>query len=469
MEKLVYNIGFIFGKILYYLIFSFFYLIYNGIVKASKKFPYFIIIYSLLLFASLASFSYGLETEGSILILVFTSIVLLAGFYIFIQEYPMRKARKYFNGVFKELNFKARNDTYPYYLGSKQVTDYALELTFHSIIPLSEWQRQKENLELYFNQKIMDIKQGVEDNRETHITIKVKELPERIDWNEYYNHSNTLVIGEGINGICELNFLSHPHAFICGETGCGKSNIMKCLIHQCLVKEYDVKLIDFKRGVSFSYFSDVIDIYYEYNQALQLLNFMVWETNRRLDLFRKNRVDNIHTYNQKNKGIGELKTIVIFIDELAELLKTHDKELSNILYGYIETLTRLSRAAGIHLIMGIQRPDSTIINGQIKNNVSFRLCGRFVDKEPSRIVLGNEQASTLPNIKGRFLVRDNDIQEIQCFYISDGFLNANYKKDVWKAPKKECPRTLLNEVETEKDIPEDIEVKDGVQFDFSDI
>lgn len=469
MENLAYNIGSILGKILYYLIFSFFYLVYNGIVKASKQFRYFIIIYSLLLTASLACFFLELDTQGSILMIVFISIVLLAGIYIFISDYPMRKARNFFNGVFKELNFKAKNNTYPYYLGSKQVTDYALELTFHSILPLVEWQKQKENLEIYFNQNIIEIKQDTEDNRTTHIIVKIKELPEKIDWNEYYNHFNTLVIGEGIKGTCELNFLKHPHAFICGETGCGKSNIMKCLIHQCLVKEYDVKLIDFKRGVSFSYFSDVIEIYYEYRTVLQLLHFMVWETNRRLDLFRKDRVDNIRAYNQKNGDSGELKRIVIFIDELAELLKTHDKEMSKMLYEYIETLTRLSRAAGIHLILGIQRPDSTIINGQIKNNVSYRVCGRFIDKEPSRIVLGNELASTLANIKGRFFVRDDELQEIQSFYISDEFLNARYKKAVYSAPQKEYPKTPLNEPETEKDTQENIENNGEFNFDFSDI
>jgi len=66
--------------------------------------------------------------------------------------------------------------------------------------------------------------------------------------------------------------------------------------------------------------------------------------------------------------------------------------------------------------MGIQRPDSTIISGQIKNNVSYRVCGRFVDREPSRIMLSCDAASTLPNVKGRFIVKDDDLYEVQSFY-----------------------------------------------------
>jgi len=108
----------------------------------------------------------------------------------------------------------------------------------------------------------------------------------------------------------------------------------------------------------------------------------------------------------------------LFIDELAELLKIRDNVISNTLNDSIETLTRLSRAVGIHLIMGIQRPDSTIVSGQIKNNVSFRVCGRFVDSEPSRIMLGNDSARSLPNIKGRFIVKDDNMYEVQAFYFS---------------------------------------------------
>ena len=103
------------------------------------------------------------------------------------------------------------------------------------------------------------------------------------------------------------------------------------------------------------------------------------ETTSRLDKFRSRRVDNIADY---NRVAGDyLHRKIIFIDELAELLKTRDKETANTLNDSIETLTRLSRAVGIHLIMGIQRPDSTIIHpapGFGKNKLSRTvLCFRF--------------------------------------------------------------------------------------------
>jgi len=82
--------------------------------------------------------------------------------------------------------------------------------------------------------------------------------------------------------------------------------------------------------------------------------------------------------------------------------------------------------------MGIQRPDATIITGQIKNNVSLRICGRFVDPEPSRIMLGNNMATTLPKIRGRFILKDNDYTEFQAFRITEEVMGKLHKIPVKK-------------------------------------
>ena len=273
-------------------------------------------------------------------------------------------------------------------------------------------------MEMYFNTKIIEIKQDTEDNREIHVIVQKENLPDYIEYNGCVDERNDVLnIGIGLTGLVGMDLQHSPHAFIAGETGSGKSNLLKCMLYQAFKKDYDIVLIDFKRGVSFAHFGDMVMLIYEYEDARNVLEEMVEETKRRLDSFREMKVDNINDYNRY--AVEPFKRKIIFIDELAELLKTRDKELSNSLYDSLETLTRLSRAVGIHLIMGIQRPDSTVVNGQIKNNVSFRVCGRFVDREPSRIMLGCDDASSLPNIKGRFIVKGNDMQEVQCFYYDD--------------------------------------------------
>ena len=359
---------------------------------------------------------------------------------------PLTKRQKFFDNIFYTMGFYAKGDIYPNYITETEISEYKKGFAFDSLIPVSSWIARQEELAVRFGYKIIDIKQHPEDNRVVHVFIETKPLPNYAEWrDDFLAKGNLLTIGLIHSGFIGMILASHPHAFIAGETGSGKSNILKCFIHQALAKNYDVVLIDFKRGVSFANFADRITIYYEYPEVVTILKGMVEETKNRLDRFREAGVDNIGDYNQMiesrsgsaapshhsthtlnpttnpsvSDGSGYMKRKIIFIDELAELLKTRDKETANALNDSIETLTRLSRAVGIHLIMGLQRPDSTIVSGQIKNNVSFRVCGRFVDKEPSRIMLGSDTASSLPNVKGRFIVKDDNLYEVQAFYFKD--------------------------------------------------
>ena len=294
---------------------------------------------------------------------------------------------------------------------------------FYSQIPLSAWYSRKEQLESYLNSKIIKIATPPEEFNYIYVYTVTEPLPDMLKWDDEYMlaNRNFLSVGFSYEKITFIDLGKSPHTFIAGETGSGKSNILKCLIYQCLYKEHEVKLIDFKRGVSFSDFNEFIEIYSEYDKIIIVLETLVKETNRRLDLFVKSKVEDIEQYNMTNSS--ELKRIVVFIDELAELMRVSDKQANKQIVGSLETLTRISRAVGINLIMGLQRPDSTIVNGQIKNNVTLRICGRFVDPEPSRIMLGNDSATMLSKIKGRFILKDDEVTEFQAFYITSDLMN----------------------------------------------
>lgn len=451
----VYNLGILFGTGIGLTIRAFFSLMFAGIVKTSQKSTFFFASYSFLFFLLLIPSCWQFSISSIIV------LAIVGGIDIKRKEFPYKRRIKAFNTIFSSIGLQTSDNCLPTFLYEEFISDFCLVLVFQSLIPLSVWKAKWEQLELYLNEKIIDIKQDPENNRNVFIMLQSQPLPEYIEWKENYINStdDVLILGVGNYGIARLDLSKYAHAFIAGETGSGKSNLMKCLIEQSLKKDYDVELIDFKRGVSFTNFSDLVSIYYEYSTAQKLLERMVKETERRLDQFRKCHVDNIKDYNKISSR--PLTRKLIFIDEVAELLKVRDKEISNSLYDSLETLTRLSRAVGIHLIMGIQRPDSTVINGQIKSNVSFRICGRFVDKEPSRIMLGNDEASKLEDIKGRFIVKANTMQEIQSFYFS----NKSYmeKKNIQLL---EYLETDFKE-NTEKQKEEIFNKK--ITFDFSDI
>ena len=303
-----------------------------------------------------------------------------------------------------------------YAISSDNEHEYLDTLIFRSYTPVKQWLNKKAELETHFNQPIIDIRQG-EDKQTVELILQYKELPEVINWEDrYISDKDILNVGIGFYGIVGMNLKQDPHCLIAGEPGSGKSAILKSFINQALIKGYEVVLIDLKQGVSFRQFKG-IPVYDEHESTSEILVEMVNETKKRNKLFIDNDVDNINEYNTiKGKHMARK---IIFIDELAELLSIRDKALSNSLHDSIASLARLSRSAGIHLIMGIQRPDSTIITGQIKSNISFRICGRFTDPQPSEIVLDDRAASKLKNIKGRFIVKSDGLHEIQSFNFVD--------------------------------------------------
>ncbi len=98
-----------------------------------------------------------------------------------------------------------------------------------------------------------------------------------------------------------------------------------------------------------------------------------------------------------------------------------DKELLAQIESRLATIARLGRAFGIHLILATQRPDATIIPGQIKNNLDFRVCGR-ADNVLSQIILDNTSAAEqIPkDARGRFILGDGTV--FQGYLLDEGRL-----------------------------------------------
>lgn len=97
------------------------------------------------------------------------------------------------------------------------------------------------------------------------------------------------------------------------------------------------------------------------------------------------------------------RRIISVIDELAEILdkkrfpKAQHARIDNII-GYLSIIACTGRAFGVHLILGTQRPDAAVVPGQIKDNISFKCCGR-AENVLSQIILDDARASEL--IPGR--------------------------------------------------------------------
>lgn len=336
-----------------------------------------------------------------------------------------RRAQEYYE-LFSTIGFKGKDGKYPHIVDLKEEEKKTI-YTFQSNIPLVEWQKSIDKLETALNCKIVAVVQG-KDKRTVVVSAYASDLkiPTMLEWNNDFIHEKdgVLVLGEDITKKVYLDLNSTPHAIVAGETGSGKSVILRALLWQMVYKNCKVFMTDFKGGVEFGLkYEHFGEVYTRREEVLPMLEMLVKECETRLQLFREYEVKNLKEYNQK---MGEnLCRVGVFIDELAEMLdksglSSEQKQLCEKIEGALSTLARLARAPGIHLFIGIQRPDANVLTGQIKNNIPARISGRFADKAASEIVLGNTAAVNLPEVKGRFLIKNgNDLTEFQSYYFND--------------------------------------------------
>lgn len=288
-------------------------------------------------------------------------------------------------------------------------------------IPIERWREMKEEIQAALNITIADIRQG-NDNR--HILIyaapPVTSLPRTIYWAGDRFGKTVLALGESVLGVVTVDLTQNPHILVGGSTGSGKTYLVLSLIYQALLKGFEVFILDMKGGVDFppAWKHGLCDYADTREAILCMLRNLVCELEERMGAFQDierwsgKKCPNLDTYNVLNPG-REFARILVVCDELAEVTDTTGadkttKEQITAIIGSLGTLARLGRAFGIHLLMATQRPDASVLPGQVKNNADVRICGR-ADLVLSQIIMDNGDASTLPkDIPGRFLVNQND-------------------------------------------------------------
>jgi len=152
----------------------------------------------------------------------------------------------------------------------------------------------------------------------------------------------------------------------------------------------------------------------EAKKAASVLGWVVKEMESRYRLMTKEDVRNIDGYNMKHKL--PMPYIVVIVDEMSDLMLVAGKEIEN----YIQKLSQMARAAGIHIIMATQRPSVDVITGTIKANFPTRISFQVSSKIDSRTILGEQGAEQLLG-KGDmlFMSAANRIVRIHGPYVSE--------------------------------------------------
>ena len=231
-----------------------------------------------------------------------------------------------------------------------------------------------------------------------------------------------IALGKSISGVPIVSDLSvMPHLLIAGTTGSGKSVCINTIILSLLYKYSPEKcnliLIDPKM-LELSTYEGIphllCPVITEAKKATAALGWAVKEMENRYKLMTSVGVKNIDGYNVKYKK--HMPYIVVIVDEMSDLMLLAGKEIEN----YIQRLSQMARAAGIHIIMATQRPSVDVITGTIKANFPTRISFQVSSKIDSRTILGEQGAEQLLG-KGDmlFMSSANRIVRIHGPYVSE--------------------------------------------------
>lgn len=297
---------------------------------------------------------------------------------------------------------------------------------------------------------------GIEvPNKKTN-TVYVRELIEDSRF-EAAKSKLTASLGMDVSGApVYLDIAKMPHLLIAGATGQGKSVCINSLIISLLYKarpdEVKLILIDPKK-VELNVYNGLphllVPVVFDPKKAAGSLHWAVQEMERRFELIEAQHVRNIAQYNAAiaDDPLKEkLPQVVIIIDELADLMMSAPDDVET----SICRLAQKARAAGMHLIIGTQRPSTDVITGLIKANIPSRIAFTVSNQIDSRIIIDTQGAEKLIGkgdmlfspvgsskpirVQGSF-VSEKEIEDIIDF-IKNQSTEAAYSDDIIKEIEK---------------------------------
>ena len=291
---------------------------------------------------------------------------------------------------------------------------------------------------------------GIEVPNKTVNTVYIRELIEDDRFSDAKSRLTTC-LGMDVSGApVYLDIAKMPHLLIAGATGMGKSVCINSLLVSLLYKarpdEVKLILIDPKK-VELNIYNGIphllVPVVFDPKKAAGSLHWAVTEMERRFELIEAKNTRNISQY---NAAIADdptqevLPQIVIIIDELADLMMSAPDDVE----ASICRLAQKARAAGMHLIIGTQRPSVDVITGLIKANIPSRIAFTVASQIDSRTIIDAQGAEKLIGrgdmlyapvgaakpirVQGSF-VSETEIEEIVGF-IREQSMGSAYSDDV---------------------------------------
>ena len=242
---------------------------------------------------------------------------------------------------------------------------------------------------------------GIEVPNKAVTAVRIRDV---IESREFTNHPSTVAfaVGKDIGGSAIVgNIARLPHVLIAGTTGSGKSVCTNSLIVSLLYKStpdevrfimVDPKMVELAPYNGIPHL--LIPVVTDPKKAAGALQWAVYEMMKRYKMFSERGVKDLAGFNALCESDPELKklpTVVVVIDELADLMLVAAKEVEE----SICRVAQMGRAAGMHLVIATQRPSSDVITGLMKANIPSRIAFAVASSLESRIILDTTGAEKL--------------------------------------------------------------------------
>lgn len=322
---------------------------------------------------------------------------------------------------------------------------------------------------------------GIEVPNRSRSTVTFREM---ISSNEFKNNNGKLLnvaLGKDIAGnICCADLSKMPHLLIAGTTGSGKSvclnGMIASILYNATPEQVKLLMIDPKQ-VEFTVYNGIphllVPVITDARKAAGSLAWAVGEMENRYKAFTQFGVRDISSFNkyaESHPEIDFMPQIVLFIDELNDLMMVSPKEVED----SICRLAQKARAAGMHLVVATQRPSVDVITGIIKANIPSRISLSVSSQVDSRTILdsigaekllGNGDMLFAPvgttkpiRIQGAYL-SDEEIGNVVSFIKNQ--VNAEYDDEIMQ----EIEKNAVNEASKKKGAAAEIQEDANGQYD----
>ena len=291
---------------------------------------------------------------------------------------------------------------------------------------------------------------GIEVPNRTVTAVRIRDV---IESREFTRHPSSVAfaVGKDIGGNSIVgNIAKLPHVLIAGTTGSGKSVCTNSLIVSILYKStpdevrfimVDPKMVELAPYNGIPHL--LIPVVTDPKKAAGALQWAVFEMMKRYKMFSEKGVKDLAGYNalaEVDEDVKKLPTVVVVIDELADLMLVAAKEVEE----SICRVAQMGRAAGMHLVVATQRPSADVITGLMKANIPSRIAFAVASSMESRIILDTPGAEKLvgkgdmlyaplgdskpTRVQGCFITPE-EIERVVAF-VKDAAGEAHYDQDV---------------------------------------